>query len=282
MERDSNNQKANKNQNQNINRNQNMPKRRKIIKKSSLKKRKQAQIRIFIILGIILIVLGYAFLPMFRINSFVITNQKYSDRNKLEVAGNEVIGSHINLFSKKDFNKIKETDPYVADIKLKVSPGTPLEIDVKERKRDFLLNFEGNLFYLDRTGKVLSLSNEEDNYTVLLKDDTVPTNPGTTMYMDGDKKSFLTEFKNLMDINTSTVGFHTVDITDTGDIKIYSGKWEIQIGSGTKLKDKLNNAVNILKTLNPKEEGQIDVRFESAPVIRKKKRMWENGYWKKS
>lgn len=228
--------------------------------------------------GILLVSLILFFsLPDLRINSYEIINLKNADRNGVEVRGNILLGSHIYFYDKNAFSELENTDPYIDKITPYATAGK-LEINVKERKRDYLFLSSGIYYYIDRTGKVLQKTEYPEEKTTLLTDDTPPRNPGSTMYDEGDKKRFLTEYRNLMDSNTSKIEFDEADIRDIRNIKLKMGNWTVLMGNNSDLKKKLNDAVNILKTVDPSEEGQIDVRYRTSPVIRKQKGRKDIGY----
>lgn len=246
-------------------------KKKKLVKKvirKRKKNKKKKRLTLFS-LGLITLLLMYFFLPIFRINSYSIVNQFHANRNLIEITANDLLGQHMHLYNKKTLKMLESKDPYIKEILLSQELGKPLIIDVKERSRDYILDTpEGSLF-MDRTGKVLQLSREKEDKALKLIDDTPIMAPGNTMYMEGDKKTFLLELKDLLDKNISKINFSRVDITDSQNIKLYSGNWEVLIGDGKRLKEKLNNSVNILTAMKKGEKGQIDVKYESSPIIRK-------------
>ncbi|PKK38694.1 hypothetical protein ABB02_02000 [Clostridiaceae bacterium JG1575] len=244
-------------------------------KKERLQKKKQRTVRLVwggvIGVAVLLIVL---FGPFFRVSRIEVQGALGADAKKLEAAAAQGLGKSRFLLPSTEVKKAAGADPFIETLRQSVSASGVWTLEVQERSRDYLLRQGAEEVLLERTGRVLArgaIAPRLKDGVVTLTDDAKLLNPGYTMYAQGPKKEFLKEFADLMATNQSTIHFEAVDLTHIAAIRLYSKGWEVELGPGKDLKTKLNQAINILKSIGPKEpSGIIDLKYEAPPVIRTK------------
>ena len=152
-------------------------------KKPQKKKRRYRLTRagvLFIILVVLLItvVMLFLFLPAFRVRTVTIEgNVELTDEQVLEEVGLQynahlMSGVSGNLFDILSFNygkteeKIRNENPYIADITISIRIPSEVRITVKERRKIAYVNTPDGFIALDRNGTVLELCSGKNTQTV--------------------------------------------------------------------------------------------------------------------
>ena len=135
---------------------------------------------LFIILVVLLItvVMLFLFLPAFRVRTVTIEgNVELTDEQVLEEVGLQynahlMSGVSGNLFDILSFNygkteeKIRNENPYIADITISIRIPSEVRITVKERRKIAYVNTPDGFIALDRNGTVLELCSGKNTQTV--------------------------------------------------------------------------------------------------------------------
>jgi cell division septal protein FtsQ len=152
-------------------------------KKPKKKKRRYRLTRagvLFIILVVLLItvVMLFLFLPAFRVRTVTIEgNVELTDEQVLEEVGLQynahlmsgVSGNLIDILSfnyGKTEEKIRNENPYIADITISIRIPSEVRITVKERRKIAYVNTPDGFIALDRNGTVLELCSGKNTQTV--------------------------------------------------------------------------------------------------------------------
>ena len=152
-------------------------------KKPKKKKRRYRLTRagvLFIILVVLLItvVMLFLFLPAFRVRTVTIEgNVELTDEQVLEEVGLQynahlmsgVSGNLIDILSfnyGKTEEKIRNENPYIADISISIRIPSEVRITVKERRKIAYVNTPDGFIALDRNGTVLELCSGKNTQTV--------------------------------------------------------------------------------------------------------------------
>ena len=238
-----------------------------------LKKRKQRRklLRKLKILAVVLVLLAvFLFSPLFRIRAVTVQGIEHAGRQKLETAAMAMKGKHILFYGKKDLQALQKGDPFVKSIDAKADIKGDLLVTIEEHPADYALSDSGSVHILTREGRILGSRVVIPPGATLLLDSATVLAPGNMMYGEGPKKDFLILYKELMAQNTSLIDFDRIDLKDPERIILHSGGWLVEIGEGKDLERKLNQAINILKTVGNQEPGIIDLKFNAPPVIRQR------------
>lgn len=217
------------------------------------------------------VIILFFFSPLFHLRELELTGFTHGDTTALRQQAAAQLGRHFLFVDKAALVRTMKQDPYIAEAEITASITGRLTLAAREYTRDYALVHGGEVFTLDRHGRILERGIVLPAQVPVLVDDTQPLTPGATMYGEGVKGQFLEAFGNLMAQNTSTIRFDRVDITDPARIRLDHGDWSVELGDGADLKNRLNQAINILKAIPPEDEpGIIDLRFDAPPVIRAK------------
>ncbi len=209
-------------------------------------------------------------LPLFKIQSYEIKGTMYSDLGRLSEAATSLKGQNLFFYSAEDLLGEAAQDPYIEKLNISTSITGAAIIQVTEKKREYTLETNDVFLIMDRSGFVLEESLEVPDDVVIVTDTAGRIQPGQKLYKGTAKETLLLEFRRLMDLNLSTIRFDGIDITNLEDIQLKYGGWTVEIGTRDQLQTKMNQAINILKELKADDTGVIDLKFDTAPVIRKK------------
>ena len=238
------------------------------------KRRRKKKIRRnqgILILTLLLVIGLFFFSPLFKIKTVTIRGVYNGDLKAVEQKAQEQVGDHYLFYGKNEIMAALVKNPYVESVEVQAHINGEMEIQVHEFTADYTLVHNGVIFTLNRNGKVLGIGQSKLAGTTDLIDDTSVLPPGNTMYGDGPKKTVMATFRKLMDQNTSTIEFEQLNIQDPADITLEYQGWTVEVGSGEDFQRKINQAINILKSVDLQDEGEIiDMKFDAPPVIRPK------------
>lgn len=237
------------------------------------KKRRRNAIRrgiFYTVSALILSLILFLALPVFRINSYEIKGTQYSDMTNLNAGAQTLIGKHMFFHSNSELLEYAGRDPFIEKITVHDTIGRKAVIEVTEKKRDWALKSDDSYLIADRHGTVLQKLKVVPEGVTELLDTASAVQVGKSLYKDSDKGKFILQYMDLMDKNTSNIKFSSVDITDMENIRLKYHNWTVELGKPSDLKKVLNQAINILKELKIEESGTVDLKYEGAPYIRKK------------
>ena len=221
-------------------------------------------------------------LPTFRIQEVELIGFNNADPGPITTASQQEVGRHF-LFARK--NKLKEVllkDPIIEEATISSGLLGKLTIKVQEYSLDYYLSYQGSIYLMNRTGRILGSQNFVPQGVTKLLDDTAPLTPGNIIYGEGVKRDLLLAYAELMDQNSSSIQFQELDVLDLSSITLEFQGWTVELGDAKKLiekqkdgmitlRKKLNAAINTIKTMTPEfDPGTIDLRFDVEPAYRPK------------
>lgn len=230
---------------------------------------------------LLLLVLFFT-LPTFRIQEVELIGFNNADSGPITTASQQEVGRHV-LFARK--NKLKEVllkDPIIEEATISSGLLGKLTIKVQEYSLDYYLSYQGSIYLLNRSGRILRSQNFVPQGVTKLLDDTAPLSPGNIIYGEGVKRDLLLAYAELMDQNSSSIQFQELDVLDLSSITLEFQGWTVELGDAGKLiekqkdgmitlRKKLNAAINTIKTMTPEfDPGTIDLRFDVEPAYRPK------------
>lgn len=170
------------------NKSQNVKKNSKVNKKV-LHKRKVLK---FFMLIVIIIIASIILLSssLFDLkNIYVEGNEKISDEAIISLSGLNLYENIFKLNKNSVIDKIKE-NAYIENAEISRKLPSTIEIRIKERKVNYMLEYANSYAYINNQGYILEITNEKLDLPILIGYDTdlSTTTPGNRMDIDDLKK----------------------------------------------------------------------------------------------
>ncbi len=240
-----------------------------IEEKKRKKKIKKTIALLMVLIGLLILFLIKA--PIFNINNvkIVSNDNEVALKDDIENKLQGIKGRNIFYVKRSYIESILKNDPYIKDVKVTKALPNNLTVEVKENKKIFTVEQNGNYYALDESGKVLDKKLGEDDLVKLEGITIQDKEIGEKITEDEKILEIIKDFGALINSNTSSINFNKLDISNLSNISLYSNEVLIKIGGNFDLTRKLNNAVNILKSDKVDiKKGYIDVSVEGNPVIK--------------
>ena len=170
------------------NKSQNVKKNSKVNKKV-LHKRKVLK---FFMLIVIIIIASIILLSssLFDLkNIYVEGNEKISDEAIISLSGLNLYENIFKLNKNSVIDKIKE-NAYIENAEISRKLPSTIEITIKERKVNYMLEYANSYAYINNQGYILEITNEKLDFPILIGYDTdlSTTTPGNRMDIEDLKK----------------------------------------------------------------------------------------------
>ena len=170
------------------NKSQNVKKNSKVNKKV-LHKRKVLK---FFMLIVVIIIASIILLSssLFDLkNIYVEGNEKISDEAIISLSGLNLYENIFKLNKNSVIDKIKE-NAYIENAEISRKLPSTIEITIKERKVNYMLEYANSYAYINNQGYILEITNEKLDLPILIGYDTdlSTTTPGNRMDIDDLKK----------------------------------------------------------------------------------------------
>ena len=261
----------NSNQKQNT-KNKNKTQKKKVKKKYRKKKLSEKEIKRnriikailkWIVLIILLIgsIIYFLLSPLFNIVEVNVENNSKISTEEIISLSKIKTGDNIFKTRKTDvINSIKE-DPYIESVQVSRKLPNIINIIVKERTTNFLLEFVNAYVYLDKQGYILEISEEKLDLPIITgyKTPIEEIEPGNRLILEDLKK--LEKVIEIVDVATSNdvIGYITkIDISDATNYKlILEGEGKVAyLGDTSELNVKILYMKKIIE-LEAGKEGEI-------------------------
>ncbi len=223
---------------------------------------------------------------IFIIFLLVLINSAIFDIKYLKITGNKILSQEYitqelnGLFHKNilfypidsEFKTLQE-NKYIENIIYKRQYPNTLNIIVDETEVDYYIYYNNEYYLFDKTMKLVDIIDYQGDFKVLEVVGVKFSGDikiGQTLFsQDSREVQWLTNLGELLDLNQSNISFDYVDLSDIHNVIIGYKDIKIKIGNNSDLRQKLNDAINIIES-NPKfkdMKGYIDVRAKNYPVI---------------
>lgn len=246
-------------------------------KESILKRKRKIKnikrgIVIFIILTAVLITLSLN-LEYFNIDSVNIKGTMTINEEAIRASSNIALNTNIFKVRLKDVRANILENPYIESVNVKRKLPSNITIDVKERKAAFYIEYGGAFYIVDDKGIVLEKRDNIDNMRVLKLEgvENIQLEVGKGIIMDNKEKfQYLCNIYDYLYDNEyiKQYNFVGVQLNEFIDIKLFTDKFYIKLGTTENIIGKLDKAFSILKEPQFSSlQGYIDVSFNGNPVV---------------
>lgn len=170
------------------NKSQNVKKNSKVNKKV-LHKRKVLKFFMLIVIIIIALIILLSSSLFDLKNIHVEGNEKISDEAIISLSGLNLYENIFKLNKNSVIDKIKE-NAYIENAEISRKLPSTIEITIKERKVNYMLEYANSYAYINNQGYILEITNEKLDFPILIGYDTdlSTTTPGNRMDIDDLKK----------------------------------------------------------------------------------------------
>lgn len=238
-----------------------------LIKKRKKRIKRRRGIVIIIILLCILCTLAVK-LPYFNVTEFKLLGNKNLSQDQASTIYNKYLGQNIFLLRKQKIEERLKENQYVEDVEVKKILPNKINISVKERRASYFINND-KLYIIDYDGIILERSEQLNNKSLI-----EVTGFGNQVFSETEvgfskrQQKVLKEFHELCKANKSNIKFSKIDIGEITNINVFFNNLTIKLGTEYNMKEKLNQAINIIEAHNISEKtGYIDVSFKGSSVV---------------
>lgn len=220
---------------------------------------------LFILLLLFIIAVTVALtVPVFNISSVTVTgNARLSEEEILLTAGIPV-GTNIYRISMGKAEERLEMMPYVLDARVRRKFPARVHIGIEEREESAAVVCDGGYAVIDKTGRVLRLTNTEESLPVISGASVLTASPGKTIEMKEER--FVEDFTLLTaELENADLGVNiaAICIENTADVSVETEHGlEIHLGGMEDLTYKLKLCKNIIGG------GQGGINRESSGALR--------------
>ena len=254
------------------------PKNKKEQKKTKTKTHKKTNVRSFegyqkatrfkkikIFLILILLIIAIIFVlssSLFNIKSINVLNNNILSNEDIISLSNINIGQNIFKINKNaSIDHLKE-NAYIEEVNISRKLPNTLEINIKERKRKYMLQFADSYVYINNQGYMLELSTEKLDLPIItgFKTDLSNVKPGERLEVDDLKKLDMV-IKIVETANVNNIG-NLITKVEVSDEKNYV----VELGTENKrayLGDcsNLNTRMLNLQTIVEQEKGNAGTAY---------------------
>lgn len=249
---------------------------KKIMNKNRLIRRRRIfflRRMVFIFLVFIIFMLVLVNSPIFNIKHLKVTGNKILSEEYVLQELNEVFHENIFFYSiDSEFTALRE-NRYVENVTYKKQYPNTLNIILDEVNVDYYIYYNGEYYIFDRESKLIDILDYKHDFQILeIVGVNFPSDLkiGQTLFAEGSREiHWIKNLSELLDLNKSNINFDYVDLTDIHNVVLGYNDIQIKIGNNSELRQKLNNAINIINSNQKFKDmkGYIDVRSKNYPVI---------------
>lgn len=223
---------------------------------------------------IICVVLVMASIVFFKANVIEITGcQRYTQEEIAQAAG---VSKGDNLFLLNKFsmaNRIFKQLPYVDEVQISRRLPDTLEIQVTECVAAAVIEQDGNVWLIDKKGKILENIKESDaaQYTKVTGPKLLAPSVGSVLAYSEENRlqqTQLIQFLQALSDRQMLAKSQTVDISGESDILLgYDNRFTVRIPETADYGYKLDYLQKVVEQLTDTEHGTIDLSGEAAYFI---------------
>lgn len=229
-------------------------------------KPKSKKIKVLIISILVLIAIIVAMLsPLFNIKNIqVVGNTILSSEEIISISGIKTEENMFKVMKLKTIDRIKE-NAYINEVAIHKKLPNTIEIQVKERKPSFMLEYGNGYVYLSNQGYMLEISSIKKDIPTILGTTTSKENykPGNRLNKD-DLEKLGTVIKIMAVAKTHNIEnlITTIDISNSDNytLRLEQEKKTVYLGDCSYLETRMSSLMSILE--NEKDiEGEIFINM---------------------
>lgn len=229
-------------------------------------KPKSKKIKVLIISILVLIAIIAAMLsPLFNIKNIqVVGNTILSSEEIISISGIKTEENIFKVMKLKTIDRIKE-NAYINEVAIHKKLPNTIEIQVKERKPSFMLEYGNGYVYLSNQGYMLEISSIKKDIPTILGTTTSKENykPGNRLNKD-DLEKLGTVIKIMAVAKTHNIEnlITTIDISNSDNytLRLEQEKKTVYLGDCSYLETRMSSLMSILE--NEKDiEGEIFINM---------------------
>lgn len=229
-------------------------------RKRRRKKRAIALLSFFLILCVITLVV-LCFTVFFKIETISVSGDTRYTQDQIILASGVGIDQNLLLLNDRQIvERIQTALPYIDSVKMRRKLPTSLELTVTEATDELCLLSSGSYYTATRTGKVLSVCEEQPTSLMLvrLSDEAQLQSGYELVYGSNNEKELLARYLTLEE--NYGVQINTIDLTDVYDsyIKI-ENRFIVKFGSTLDFELKAAHLNAMLKKMSSDKQGIIDL-----------------------
>lgn len=228
---------------------------------------------VFIFLIFVIFILVLVNSPIFNIKYLKITGNKILPEEYVRQELNNIFHKNILFYSfDSEFNSLRE-NKYVKHINYKREYPNTLKVYLDEVNVDYYIYHNNEYYIFDRESKLVDILDYKQNFDIIeIMGIDIPDDfdIGKKLFdSDSRELQWMKNLSDLLDLNQSNIKFDSIYLEDIHNLVLGYNDLKIKIGNNSDLREKLNNAINIINSnLNFKDMiGYIDVRSKNYPVI---------------
>ena len=237
-------------------------------------KRRKKKIKNTVLILIILLCLTVLFAfksEFFSIKEIDLKGNFITNKEVLLEELENLKGTNIITLNIEEISNILKKNPYIESVKVEKELPNKININISERKAGFYFKENDKIYVINNEFIVLEEKDSLDNLNLIEIKNISGNNieVGKKIIDDERKSKILKNINDILAKNKSEINFDSLDLTDLLDIKFYHKDVEVRVGSDEEMQDKLNKAINILKSdeINI-TKGVIDVRYKASPTVK--------------
>lgn len=245
------------------------------VQKRKQKKKKRIKMILRLTMLILLIIGSMAFAmisPIFNIKDIEVLNTNILSKETIISLSGLTINQNLFRFLKLDVEKSIKENPYVEDVKINRKLPNKIQIEVKERQRNFNLQFLNGYAYINNQGYILEISEDKQNMTILKgmetkEEDIVPGN--RLCNNDLEKLESVIKIMTVAKENELDNKITSIDISNKSEYIIYLEEEQktVYLGNDNNLNTKILYVKKIIEDEAGKE-GKIFVNGDFSNKFR--------------
>lgn len=256
---------------------------RRMTKKQAKIERKKKKLKkiIKLITLFLLIIGGFVFAlvsPIFNIKEIQVSNNNQIATETIISLSQLQLGQNLFRFNKNKIEKEIKTNPYIESVTIKRKIPSKIEISVKERNRNYNVEFLNGYAYINNQGYILEISDQKLDLPTIqgISTDAEQIVEGNRLNTeDLEKIETVIQIMNICKNYELDQKVSAIDITNKNNYIIYMNEEKkiINLGDESNLSTKMLYVPTILKE-NEGKEGTIyvngDINNNFKPRFREK------------
>lgn len=245
--------------------------REQALKRRQQKRRKQAVFYTFSFLLLIVVGIILSLTVFFKVEKVTVVGKTIYDNEKIIKTSGIKIGDNLFLTDKqKSADRIKQSLPYIGDVKISNKIPDEIVIDVKKTSEKCAVKNGETYVLTNERGKVLQVgvTDIDEKLTMIFGGDVKKAEIGKNIeFKNKETYDLLDEIMSLVK-KYNVKDITQVDISDKMDVKIvYQDRIDLLFGSFSQIDKKMKFAVEIIEKEDERsknQEGIIDLQGLSS------------------